>query len=148
MTLDAGVALDLLAAAVSRRGPGATRGQDGGPGIVESVFLALPASSDCVERVRTRDLRSLYLRGQLPEGTTVGAVIVLRRAQLAERTGAPWGVVLDRAVAAAQSVFDIAPAHLTAREQAQSADRSRAHPVRPSVAGHAPHHPHPDGELP
>lgn len=148
MTLDAGVALDLLAAAVSRRGPGATRRCTGEPGIVESVFRDLPASQDCIDRVRTRDLRSLYLRGQLPAGTTVGAVIVLRRAQLAERTGAPWGVVLERALDAAQSVFDIAPAHLTAREKTQSADRSRARVGRPSVAAHASHHPHPDGELP
>jgi hypothetical protein len=117
MTLDAGLALDLLAAAVRRSGPEHQPRRDrGDAGIIETVFRALPFPDAQVRRWRGCDIREAWLRGELPPATTVGAVAVLRRAQRAETRGDTWGEALDGAHAAVRSILALTPSSLTTRE--------------------------------
>jgi hypothetical protein len=117
MTLDAGLALDLLAAAVWRNGPEHQPRRDrGNAGIIETVFLALPFPDAQVRRWRGRDVRQVWLRGELPLTSTATAVTILRRAQRDETRGDTWGEVLDGAYAVVRSILALAPSSLAASE--------------------------------
>lgn len=107
--IDAGAALDMLAAVVNRHGP-QTVSSAGTPGLVAHAMAAgcgLPAGVE--RRLLRADLRDLWLAGKLPVPMTVGGLVVLRRAQRAERAGLCWGEVLRRARETAMTILDLVP---------------------------------------
>src|SRR3954470_15422786 len=93
--IDAGVALDLLAESVRRHGGRTTGSVDGG---IVAVALSIGGlAPQDVAPFRDREVRTLWARGELPCPMTLGGVLVLGRAQRAQRAGASGGVAAAHA---------------------------------------------------
>ncbi len=124
-TMDIGTALDLLAAAVSRRGGDfvyqpvwvdepryltCLYARDGAPDcIVGHVLAAAGVRPRELEAMRDDGIEDLYRAGRLPIDLTLGALAVLHTAQQSQDRGCPWGDVLAAANATAVRVLDLVP---------------------------------------
>src|SRR3954471_12587534 len=105
--IDAGIALDLLAASARRHGGRTTGPVDGG--IVAVALRIGGLAPQDVAPFRDREVRTLWARGELPCPMTLGAVLVLARAQRAQRAGASWAVAAAHAARAARSLVGLVP---------------------------------------
>jgi hypothetical protein len=105
--IDAGRALDLLCEAVRRHG-GQTLGEAYG-GIVADALIGAGFAAPDVAMFRHHEARDLWVRGWLPCPMTLGAVVVLDRAQRAQRAGASWAIAVERAARAAQLLVGLVP---------------------------------------
>ena len=129
--IDIGIALDLLAAVVRRRGAEfvyrpvrvehpryltCRYADDGAPGCIVGQALALAGVSiETLEAMRDDGIEDLYLLGRFPAGLTLGALAVLRTAQQSQDRGCPWGEVLAHATAAAVKILDLLPVEIPRR---------------------------------
>lgn len=105
--IDAGRALDLLCEAVHRHG-GRTVGAVHG-GIVAAALCCAGLADSELGCVRQYELRTLWVRGQLPLPMTLGAVAVLNRAQSAQRAGLTWSLAVDHAARSAELLCGLLP---------------------------------------
>ena len=143
-TMDIGAALDLLAAAVSRRGGDfvyqpvwvdepryltCLYARDGAPDcIVGQVLAAAGVRPRELEAMRDDGIEDLYRAGRLPIDLTLGALAVLHTAQQSQDRGCPWTDVLAAANATAFRLLDLVPNALF--DVADDRDRPCAQPQR------------------
>jgi hypothetical protein len=123
--MDIGTALDLLAAAVGRRGADfvyqpvwvddrryltCLYAHDGAPDcIVGQVLAEAGVRPRELEAMRDDGIDDLYRAGRLPIDLTFGALAVLHAAQRSQDRGCPWADVLADANAVAIKVLDLVP---------------------------------------
>lgn len=105
--LDAGRALDLLCEAVRRHG-GNTVGAAHG-GIVAAALSSTGLAGSDLAIFSRHEVRTLWVRGWLPRPMTLGATVVLGRAQRAQRAGTTWGVAVEHAARSAQLLVGLVP---------------------------------------
>lgn len=124
-TIDIGRALDLLAAAVQRRGRDfvyqpvwmeesryltCQYANRGSPDCIVGQALALAGVGfpDLAAMPDDR-IRDLYLRDEFPVVLTLGALVVFDAAQQSQDRGCRWGDVFTAATAAAIRFVDLVP---------------------------------------
>jgi hypothetical protein len=123
--IDMGTALDLLSAAVRRRGADfvyqpvwveeprylTCRYADGGaPDCIVGHALAYAGIDVAVLEAMCDDgVADLYADGRFPCPITLGALAVFRAAQQSQDRGCPWGEVLEHALNAAVRLVDLLP---------------------------------------
>jgi hypothetical protein len=123
--IDIGTALDLLAAAVERRGEDfvyqpvwmeesryltCRYANRGAPDCIVGQALAFAGVGvHKLEAMLDDGVRDLYLRGELPVTFTLGALAVFHAAQQSQDRGCPWGDVHAYATAAAVRFLDLLP---------------------------------------
>jgi len=122
--IDIGRAVDLLAAAVRRRGASFVyvAGQQqaclystgGGPQCLVGRALSLAGVDDeALRAMGHRGLRDLYRLGILPVRLSLGALAVFDAAQRAQDRGYTWGDALEYAVGIGERFLDLLPTALT-----------------------------------
>lgn len=142
-TMDIGTALDLLAAAVSRRGGDfvyqpvwvdepryltCLYARDGAPDcIVGHVLAAAGVRPRELEAMRDDGIEDLYRADRLPIDLTLGALAVLHTAQQSQDRGCPWGDLPPRTQRRSES-------SIWCRMHCSTACASRANPapIRPT----------------
>ena len=123
--IDIGSAVDLLAAAVERRGEDFLHGpvwteesrhltrryaNRGTPGCIIGWALAFAGVGvHELEAMPDEGVRDLYLRGELPVRLTLGALAVFHAAQQSQDRGGRLGDVVVEATAAAVRFVDLVP---------------------------------------
>ena len=121
--VDAGRALSLMTEAVRARDSGhidrpvwingdeyltCSYASAGAPRcLVGEVLFRAGVGIDQLETMGDSGILELYLADRLPITMTVGAVLVLRRAQIAHDQGHTWGEALDKAGDAAGKLIDL-----------------------------------------
>ena len=122
VSIDIGVALDLLAAAVAERGPDFVYPpvdepdqvcvhdvRNGPPSLVRHALSLAHVKPETLGRLVNERLRVLFVAGRLPVPLTLGAVVVLDAAERAQDCGRPWGEALTDARKAAGRLLDVLP---------------------------------------
>jgi hypothetical protein len=118
-SIDISDALDLLTAALHVAPAAESRS------VVSDVVAALSVAAAAAVAAGTR-LRDLYRAGRLPDGVTLGAVIVLDAAQRSAERGSDAAAVLDDATDAAIRFLDlVAPVPGVRQHFSQCAGRCR-----------------------
>jgi hypothetical protein len=121
--LDVGGTLDLMTQVVRSRGAGyvdrpvwinrdeylsCTYAHAGLPRcLVGEVLFRAGVGVDELETLGDSAIFDVYRARRLPITMTLGAVLVLRRAQIAQDRGCSWGEVLDEATAEASKLVEL-----------------------------------------
>jgi hypothetical protein len=108
--MDMGAALDLLESSVRERGQGYRAAAS--DGIVTLALRKAGVPGPALGPLAHASVGDLYAAGRLPLNLTLGAVVVLRAAESAERDGQPWAMAMAAALRAAARFLELLPRDL------------------------------------
>jgi hypothetical protein len=108
--IDIGAALDLLDSSVRERGQGYCSAAT--EGIVTLALRKAGVPGPALGPLAHASVSDLYTAGRLPLNMTLGAVVVLRAAESADRIGQPWAMAMAAALRAAARFLELLPRDL------------------------------------